>query len=361
MRTFNTINERSSKPLILRKTKTKVITYGSNESSLKIKGVVNLLIESKNKYITTKFYIIETDHKNLLSGSAALDLNVIRLNSNESLSENTCAIQIDPNETPEALLVKNNDPIEQFCNNNQNNENDVKPYLHEVPKRLHDVLIKYENTIFSGKIGKMKDHKITLHVDKSVTPVTQKERRIPFALRKKVNDQIDKLEKAGIIEDVTNEPTTWLNPLVVVPKGDNSIRIRLDMRCANKAITRTRYPTPTVDDLLVKLEGSKVFTKLDLNSAFHQLELDEESCHLTAFQSDTKIKRFKRLIFGANSAAEELQQALRLVLCDIDGSLNIADDILLFADSELKHDEILQRVLKRLSDKGITLNLKKCL
>ena len=113
----------------------------------------------------------------------------------------------------------------------------------------------------------MKDHKITLHVNKSVIPVTQKERRIPFALLKKVNEQID---KSGIIEDITNEPTTWLNPLVVVPKGDNSIMICLDMRCANKAITCTRYPTPTVDDLLVKLERSKVFTKLDLNRSFYQ-------------------------------------------------------------------------------------------
>lgn len=79
------------------------------------------------------------------------------------------------------------------------------------------------------------------------------------------------------------------------------------MRCANKAITRTRFPVPTVDDLLVQLQGSSVFTKLDLNSVFYQLELEEDSKYITAFQSANKIYRSNRLIFGANSAAEELQ------------------------------------------------------
>ena len=89
------------------------------------------------------------------------------------------------------------------------------------------------------------------------------------------------------------------------------------MRAANKAITRTRYPTPTVEDLLVKLKGSKVFTKLDMVSAFHQLELDESSRYITAFQTDTKIKRFTRLIFEVNSASEELQHKLQTILADI--------------------------------------------
>ena len=61
------------------------------------------------------------------------------------------------------------------------------------------------------------------------------------------------------------------------------------MREANKAITRTRSPTPTDEDLLVKLKGSAVFTKSDLVSAFNQMELDESSRYMTAFQSDTKI------------------------------------------------------------------------
>ena len=121
-----------------------------------------------------------------------------------------------------------------------------------------------------------------------------------------MNEELKRLEKEGINEDVTVEPTPCLNPLVIVPKGVHNIRICVDMRAANKAITRTRYPTHTVNDLLVKLKGSKFFTKLDVASAFHQIELDQDSRFIKAFQSDTLIKRFKRLIFGVNSAAEEL-------------------------------------------------------
>ena len=131
------------------------------------------------------------------------------------------------------------------------------------------------------------------------------------------------------------------------------------MCAANKAITRTRYPTPTVDDLLLKPKGSKIFTKLDMASAFHQIELDQDSRFITAFQSDTRIKRFKRLIFGANLAAEELQHALQTILADIPGATNIADDILVFAEDAKQRDETLTRVLERCDSKGITLNLQK--
>ena len=174
-----------------------------------------------------------------------------------------------------------------------------------------------------------------------------------------MNEELKRLENEGIIEDVTGEPTPWLNPLVIVPKDEDNIRICVEMRTANKAIARKQYPTPTVDDLLVKLKGSKSFTKLDMASAFHQIELDQDSRFITAFQSDTRIKRFKRLIFGVNLAAEELQHALQTILADIPGATNIADDILIFAEDAKQRDETLTRVLERCDSKGITLNLQK--
>ena len=66
-----------------------------------------------------------------------------------------------------------------------------------------------------------------------------------------------------------------------------------------------QYPT-TVDDLLAKLKDPNIFTKLDMTPAFHQIKLDQDSQFITAFQSNTRIKYFKQLIFSVNSAAEEL-------------------------------------------------------
>ena len=134
----------------------------------------------------------------------------------------------------------------------------------------------------------------------------------------------------------------------------------IDMRNANTAIERTRFPTPTMDDLIFKLKGAKFFAKLDLNSAFHQLELHEDTRFITAFQTEDRIKRFKRLIFGLNSASEHLQNYLQIALADILGAINIADDILIFAGSITEHDQILKHVFQRLQAKRLTLNLSRC-
>ena len=68
-------------------------------------------------------------------------------------------------------------------------------------------------------------------------------------------------------------------------------------------------------------------------SVFYQIELDQDSRFITDSQSDTRIKRFKRLIFGVNSSAGELQHALQTILADIPGTTNIEGDIIIFAEN----------------------------
>ena len=104
-------------------------------------------------------------------------------------------------------------------------------FNNNIPKRIKPLIKEFKSSVFSGKIGKLKNHQVSFHVDQNVTPVAQRERRIPFALREKVNKEINKLEEQGIIEDITNEATDWINP--VVPKSDNEIRLCIDMREAN--------------------------------------------------------------------------------------------------------------------------------
>ena len=64
---------------------------------------------------------------------------------------------------------------------------------------------------------------------------------------------------------MTNKPTPWLNPLVAALKVGNDTRLCLDMRNANTSIERTRFPLPTVDELIVKLRNATQFSKLDLS------------------------------------------------------------------------------------------------
>ena len=331
LRTFNELSKRLKQKPILQKTKAKVVTYGSSYSSLSVLGKITFVVETKSKLCCTDFLVIDTPHKNLLSGETALLLNIL------TFKKPVFHVQ-EESEMNASSLAENT----------------------TVPESLTQVIDCFAKTVFNNTVGKLKDYEVKLHIDKSVPPVAQRERRIPFALREKVNKELEKLERAGIIEDVTDEPTPWLNPLVIVPKSDGSIRLCVDMRCANKAIKRTRYPTPTIDDLKCKLRGANIFTKLDMRSAFHQLELSKESRYITAFQSDTRVKRFTRLLFGANSAPEELQHVIRQLLADIDGVINIADDLLIYARDNAEHNQILLKVLERFREKGLTLNLQKC-
>ncbi len=102
--------------------------------------------------------------------------------------------------------------------------------------------------VFQG-VGMLKTKQICLYIDQTVQPVAQPLRRIPFNLRGPVEEKIKELLEMDIIEEL-NGPTPWVNPVVIVPKANSEIRLCLDMRQANRAIIRERYPIPTVDELL---------------------------------------------------------------------------------------------------------------
>ena len=102
--------------------------------------------------------------------------------------------------------------------NNKTNTEKENNNKTQLPTRLLPLIDFYKDTIFTGKIGKFKDFQVKLHIDEKVPSVAQTERRIPFALRKKVQAEIEKLEQLDIIEDVTGQPTPWLNPIVTVQK-----------------------------------------------------------------------------------------------------------------------------------------------
>ena len=129
------------------------------------------------------------------------------------------------------------------------------------------------------------------------------------------------------------------------------------MRIPNTTIKRERHITPTLDDILCDLNGATVFSKLDLNNGYHQLELHEESRYITTFSTHCGLRRYKRLNFGINSAAEIFQNAIRNCVHDIPGSIIV---ILIFGRNQETHDASLSAVLERLKERGLTLNKNKC-
>ena len=181
--------------------------------------------------------------------------------------------------------------------------------------------------VFEG-VGKLRGHQTTIHIDPTVTPVAQRPRRVPFALRPKVRDHLKDLMEKDIIEKVDG-PSPWVSPVVVTPKPNGDIRLCVDMRRANEAIIRERHPIPTIDEDLEQLNGSTVFSKIDLRWGFHQVELSEDSRSITTFALDENLYRYKRMMFGITSARIE-RWVLRLQPYDFEvrytpGTTNIAD------------------------------------
>ena len=129
---------------------------------------------------------------------------------------------------------------------------------------------------------------------------------------------------------------------------------------ANQAILRTRYLTPTLDDIIHDLNGAVKYTKLDLVRAFQQLELHPDSREISNFSTHIGLFRYKRLFFGISSASEVFQHTIAQVLHGLPGCLNIADDILVYGKTQAEHDSNLRRVLQRLSDCNLTLARDKC-
>jgi len=157
-------------------------------------------------------------------------------------------------------------------------------------------------------------------------------------------------------------PTDWVSNVVLTPKPDQTeLRMNIDMTTPNTAIRRTRHVIPTIEELRYELNGAKIFSKLDMRQGYMQLELAEESRHMTTFYTHKGLRRFKRLNFGTNSAAELFHEEISQLLVDLPNARNIYDDIIVFGENKKEHDIAVAQVLQRFEDCNLTLGLKKCL
>ena len=216
---------------------------------------------------------------------------------------------------------------------------------------------EFENLF--GCIGKVKGKVVKLHIDPDVQPRQQPHCRIPFHVRQDVEKELERPENSDIIEKMTG-PTSWVSPIVVVLKSYGQVRLCVDMREANKTVTREKHLMPTIDDLVADVSGATVISNLDLSFGYHQLELEPESRHITTFSTHVGLRRYKRLMFGINAASEIFQNAIEEILIALPGCKNICDDIIVFGATTAEHDQNLYGVLTRLQQHDVRLNKEKC-
>ncbi|CAC5386472.1 unnamed protein product [Mytilus coruscus] len=145
-----------------------------------------------------------------------------------------------------------------------------------------NMILEANKEVFKDELGTVKGMKAKIYVDESAIPKYFKARLLPYALKDKVEMELERLEKEGQVQQV--EFSDWAAPIVPVVKENGSIRICGDYKVTVYAVSKLdNYLIPKTEDLYATLGGGQEYTKLDLNQAYQQLELDEDS------------KRFKRI------------------------------------------------------------------
>lgn len=203
-----------------------------------------------------------------------------------------------------------------------------------------------------------------IEIDNTVKPVQLLKRRVPVSMMKPLKEELQDLQRRGIIAPVERS-MNWISNMVVVQKPSGRLRVCIDPRPLNRALKCSHFPLPTIDDILPEMSKAKVFTVCDVKSGFWHVKLEEESSYLTTFSSPFGRYRWLRMPMGISPAPEIFQRKLTFALEGLPGIYIIADDVLITGQGETQelaerdHDEKLKAFLARCREKGIKLNADK--
>lgn len=295
-----------------------------NGTEIKQYGVINLKLRYKplsSNWISAEFFIGDTDGPIILGKKASQQLRIIIVNRVHEVT---------------LKVSQKSSPIP-----------DTQTLMDLYPDRFEGI------GNFPGEC------RIELKSD--AEPVVCPPRRYPIHLKGEIQQELDKMQQLGVIEPVPETETTeWLNSLAFSRKESGKLRICLDPRNLNTAVKRTYHRTPTLEEVTHKLAGAKVYSKLDAKHGYWSIRLDLKSSALTAFNGPNGRYRFKRLPFGLKVSQDLFQEKMDTILSGLNGTMNIADDILVFGRDVQDHDRNMHELMKRARTHGLVLNGDKC-
>ena len=178
----------------------------------------------------------------------------------------------------------------------------------------------------------------TMQLKPEVQPVVHAARKVTVALREKVKAELDRMEKLKVISKV-DEPTKWVNSMVLVPKPNGAVRICLHPRDLNKAINKEHYKMITLEEVTSQLSGAQYYTVLDTTSGYWAIPLSKESSILTTLRTPYGRYRYLRKPFGICVAQELFQKKMDRIFERLSGVHIIVDNILVAGSTVEKHDE----------------------
>ncbi|XP_061729392.1 uncharacterized protein K02A2.6-like [Cydia pomonella] len=178
----------------------------------------------------------------------------------------------------------------------------------ELPRLLSEY-----SSLFSEDLGKFNTFQVELRLKENVTPKFFKPRTVPFAIKNRVEEEIDRLVGLGILVPVTF--SKYATPIVPVLKDNGKIKIAGDFSVTlNKDMIIDKYPMPRIEEVFARLGGGNRYTKLDLSNAYNQFVLSDDSQELTTINTTKGLYKYTRLVYGLANAPAIFQRAMETLL-----------------------------------------------
>ncbi|GJV33996.1 putative reverse transcriptase domain-containing protein [Tanacetum coccineum] len=190
-------------------------------------------------------------------------------------------------------------------------------------------------------------------------PVAQTPYRLAPSEMKELSKQLQELSDKGFIRPSSSP---WGAPILFVKKKDGSFRMCIDYRELNKLTVKNRYPLPRIDDLFDQLQGSNIYSKIDLRSGYHQLRVREQDIPKTAFRTRYGHYEFQVMPFGLTNAPAVFMDLMNRVCKPYLDKFVIVfiDDILIYSKDKKEHEEHLKAILELLKKEKLYAKFSKC-
>ena len=190
-------------------------------------------------------------------------------------------------------------------------------------------------------------------------PISRTPYRMAPAELRELQTQLQELIEKGFVRPSSSP---WGAPVLFVKKKDGSMRMCIDYRGLNNLTTKNKYPLPRIDELFDQLQGSQVYSKMDLRQGYYQLRVREEDIPKTAFNSRYGHYEFVVMPFGLTNAPASFMDLMhRTFKHYLDKFVVIfIDDILVYSKSKEEHAIHLRMVLQTLKEHQLYAKFSKC-